>query len=162
MPDGDIVTPDIRDAERLQGFAPDWTAPAALAPGRRASHRWKLVGNAVSTQVFAWLGSRLLRPGDSGCSARDREFDGCGKWPNAAWGRKGKVHVVDRSMWPVRRERPSLEQFLRYPTKPLSAKATAGFLSRTRLSSLRFPPGFLVAVAAHLARVERGLFAKTG
>ena len=31
MPDGRVVTPDIRDAERLQGF-PDWTSPAEQSP----------------------------------------------------------------------------------------------------------------------------------
>ncbi|MBN8605242.1 MAG: DNA (cytosine-5-)-methyltransferase, partial [Planctomycetes bacterium] len=39
-----IVTPDIRDAERLQGFPADWTR-LANDIGRKAS-RWKLVGNA--------------------------------------------------------------------------------------------------------------------
>jgi DNA (cytosine-5)-methyltransferase 1 len=38
----------------------------------------------------------------------------------------------------------------------LSAKATAGFLNRTKRSSLRFPDGFLSAVAKHLVRVEQG------
>ena len=49
--DGSITTPDIRDAERLQGFEADWTEPAAEVPGVRRSHRWKLVGNAVSVPV---------------------------------------------------------------------------------------------------------------
>src|SRR4030095_11208128 len=30
LPDGSIVQPDIRDAERLQGFEADWTQPASL------------------------------------------------------------------------------------------------------------------------------------
>ena len=38
LPDGRIVTPDIRDAERLQGFSPDWTAPAEAVV--RPSWRW--------------------------------------------------------------------------------------------------------------------------
>lgn len=41
FPDGRIGTPDIRDAERLQGFPPDWTHGISL----RA--RWRAVGNAV-------------------------------------------------------------------------------------------------------------------
>jgi DNA (cytosine-5)-methyltransferase 1 len=32
----------------------------------------------------------------------------------------------------------------------LSARATAGFLARTKRSSLRFPPGFLEALVTHL------------
>src|SRR5204862_5046434 len=43
----DIGTPEIRDAERLQGFEADWSLPALEASGLRRSHRWKLVGNAV-------------------------------------------------------------------------------------------------------------------
>src|SRR5262245_13055889 len=44
--DGSITTPNIADAERLQGFAEGWTEPAAEVPGVRRTHRWKLVGNA--------------------------------------------------------------------------------------------------------------------
>jgi DNA (cytosine-5)-methyltransferase 1 len=46
-----------------------------------------------------------------------------------------------------------LRDFLRFPTRLLSARATAGFLKRTRLGSLRFVPGFLDAVEAHLDKV---------
>ena len=55
-------------------------------------------------------------------------------------------------MWPVRREAKILHEFLT-ETEPLSQRATAGFLSRTRKSSLRFAPGFLEAVRRHLERV---------
>ncbi len=51
-----IATPDIRDAERVQGFSADWTHPA-LSYGRRTRHlRWRLVGNAVSVPVARWVG----------------------------------------------------------------------------------------------------------
>ena len=42
-PSGRVVTPDIRDAERLQGFEANWTLPAEELTRRRGS-RWKLVG----------------------------------------------------------------------------------------------------------------------
>jgi len=61
LPSGEIVTPDIRDAERLQGFAPNWTKPAESVA--RASFRWSLLGNAVSKPVATWIGRRLNRPG---------------------------------------------------------------------------------------------------
>ncbi|MEY4551587.1 MAG: hypothetical protein RL685_7782, partial [Pseudomonadota bacterium] len=61
LPDGRVVTPDIRDAERLQGFAADWTLPAQTAV--RRGQRWKLVGNAVTVDVAAWIGERLRNPG---------------------------------------------------------------------------------------------------
>ncbi len=37
FPDGRIATPDLRDAERLQGFEPEWTAPAVAEGGVKAS-----------------------------------------------------------------------------------------------------------------------------
>jgi DNA (cytosine-5)-methyltransferase 1 len=45
---------------------------------------------------------------------------------------------------------------LRFPGKPLSARATRGFLSRTERSSLRFVPGFIERLRRHLQRVEKG------
>jgi DNA (cytosine-5)-methyltransferase 1 len=48
-------------------------------------------------------------------------------------------------------DREPLARFLRYPTKPLSARAASGFLKRTRKGRLRFPPGFVAAVEAHIA-----------
>lgn len=157
MPDGRIVTPDIRDAERLQGFAADWTLPAETATARRrAGTRWKLVGNAVSTPVFRWLGNRLASPGEYDRSG-DRPLGDGEPWPAAAWGEPGAAggaHASGRSMWPVRVRRRPLAEFLRHPVRPLSERATAGFLDRTRTSTLRFPPGFLDAVASHLAAMQ--------
>ena len=46
LPSGEVVTLDIRDAERLQGFPSNWTKPAER--GTKRGSRWKLVGNAVS------------------------------------------------------------------------------------------------------------------
>lgn len=154
MPSGEIVTPDIRDAERLQGFDVDWTAPAAAVGGGKAGRRWKLVGNAVSTPVFAWIGSRIARPGEYD-GAGDAKFSRDGAWPAACWGKDGKAFVARVSRWPLRTPTSPLASFLRYPGKPLSPRATAGFLGRTRNSTLHFPDGFIRAVEAHLERVER-------
>ncbi len=60
LTNGEIVTPDIRDAERLQGLPPDWTKPAGSVA--RASLRWSLIGNAVTKPVATWIGRRLLAP----------------------------------------------------------------------------------------------------
>ena len=38
---GRITTPHLRDAERLQGFPVDWTAPADVVSGRRRTDRWR-------------------------------------------------------------------------------------------------------------------------
>ena len=47
LPSGEVIKPDIRDAERLQGFPEDWTV-AANADNGRTARRWALVGNAVT------------------------------------------------------------------------------------------------------------------
>jgi DNA (cytosine-5)-methyltransferase 1 len=149
-----IVTPDIRDAERLQGFPADWTLPAVEEGIIKRGMRWKMVGNAVSVPVSKWLGDRLLDP-----RPYDSELDSpllAGEaWPKAAWGRKGECFKVSVSLWPLRGEYQHLEEFLQYPTTPLSARATAGFLNRAASGNLRFPEGFLAAVAAHLDSMTR-------
>lgn len=153
--DGSITTPDIRDAERLQGLDPDWTSPALTDPSVRRGHRWKLVGNAVSVPVANWIGIRLARPdGDSpGWAALKRGV----AWPRAAWGHKQMVYSVDVSTWPVRDTVTPLRTFLRFPRWPLSQRAAAGFLSRAKVSSLRFEDGFLDDVGRHADRMARSL-----
>ena len=155
---GDIVTPDLRDAERLQGFPANWTKPAEAVT--KKGGRWKLVGNAVSVPAAAWIGRRLAKPG------RLLEFDVSPlqdhrHWPTAAWNVGEGRFQVAASEWPVRRKYQSLEAFLRFPTVPLSAKATAGFLQRAELAKLRFVPGFLNAIRAHLERMGGALPRRT-
>src|SRR5207249_10844106 len=58
-----ILTPDIRDAERLQGFSANWTLPALEGDTVRKGARWRLVGNAVSVPVERWVGERLKAGG---------------------------------------------------------------------------------------------------
>jgi DNA (cytosine-5)-methyltransferase 1 len=147
---GAVVTPSIRDAERLQGFPTDWTQPAEEVI--RKGQRWKLVGNAVSVPVAEWIGRRLREPGkvlDFEVAALKPHTP----WPTAAWNvGQGRVRVA-ASEWPVRRKQQSLSTFLRYPTAPLSSKATAGFLSRAEVAPLNFDDGFLDAIRAHLQRM---------
>lgn len=151
--DGSITTPEIRDAERLQGFEADWTRPATDAPGVRASHRWKLVGNAVSVPVARWVGERLV---DGSATFLGGEPLKRGvAWPRAAWGHQGKVFAVDVSAWPVRTQTPSLRDFLKYDRPLLSHRAALGFLSRALVSGLRFEDGFIEDVRQHVARMAR-------
>jgi DNA (cytosine-5)-methyltransferase 1 len=158
FPDGFVGTPDLRDAERLQGFEVDWTAPASH-DSRRNGFRWKLIGNAVSVPVARWIGQRFHDPRPYQAS-QDKLLASGSPWPKAAWGAGGRVYRADLSTWPVRAEYQHLAGFLRFDPIPLSERATRGFLRRTRESSLNFPDGFLDDVAAHLASVQaEALFA---
>ena len=154
MPNGDVVKPDIRDAERMQGFEVDWTAPTASVT--RESHRWKLVGNAVSVEAAEWLGRRLALPGEYSPDS-DVPLAAGAPWPKAAWGSQdeGRFRAAV-SAWPERRHRAPLHRFLAFPPQLLSVKATTGFLSRARSPecTLRFPEGFLEDLDAHLERVK--------
>ena len=157
---GEIVTPEIRDAERLQGFPADWTLqdegldPALISSGRKAvAARWKLVGNAVSVPLARWVGERLASPGAFDDFERSRKMVGA-KWPSAAYGIGKQVMRVDVSLWPRHSPRQHLADFLQFPTKRLSERATAGFLERTTRSQLRFVDGFVDAVASHLEQMR--------
>lgn len=149
--DGRLITPGLRDAERLQGFDPDWTKAALEVPGLRPGHRWKLVGNAVSVRMSEWVSHRLAEP-VAYVADGDKPLQPGDAWPNAAWGAGGVAYRTNRSMWPVRSPEVDLEEFILDP-KLLSARATAGFLSRARSGGLRFIPGFLDDVESHLDAV---------
>jgi DNA (cytosine-5)-methyltransferase 1 len=147
LPSGSVVMPDIRDAERLQGFPANWTEPAEKIS--RSGMRWRLIGNAVSVRAAAWLGRRLLKPG------RVLDFPlssvRSNHWPSAAWNMGAGRFAVHASEWPVQRRYTPLVEFLRYAPKLLSRKATRGFLERAERSKLRFPEGFLAALRAYEA-----------
>lgn len=155
MPDGTIAVPDVRDAERLQGFDAYWTEPAEVPSKNRRSARWKLVGNAVSVPVARWIGERLTEPGTS-VHRHEQALGRADRWPAAAWGDADGARAVDVSAWPRHDRVVPLGEFLEFPTEPLSARAAEGFLRRARAGSLRFPDGFLADVEAHCAAM-RGL-----
>lgn len=148
---GFVGTPTIRDAERLQGFSADWTKPATIA-GHKDNARWKLVGNAVCVPMAEWLGKRIV---EQRANVVDfKPWDGR-KWPSAAFGERGSRFVADASYFP---ECPKyqLSTFLQEDLKPLSVRATQGFLERARRSKLRFAEGFLEGVEMHLSNMEKG------
>lgn len=151
LPGGRVVKPDLRDAERMQGFRADWTKPAenVAKPGVR----WKLVGNAVTVNAAHWIGNRLRAPGKYD-PAGDEPIRTQAAWPTAAYNVAGVRFAAQLSKWPMRVPHEPLEGFLRFETVDLSAKATAGFLSRAYRAKLRFPNGFLEALEKHLAHVR--------
>jgi len=149
--DGSIVTPDIRDAERVQGFSVDWTKPAESQATRGA--RWRLVGNAVTTSVAEWLGNLLA----NGYSASPDDLELLKRsdpWPAAAMGHKGVRFAVSASKWPQQRKGKSIEDFLRYDPRPLSYRATSGFWQRLKKSPLNYPPEFAHALKAHIRKSQ--------
>jgi DNA (cytosine-5)-methyltransferase 1 len=154
MLDGSVAVPGITDAERLQGFEPGWTQAALDVPGVRRGHRWKLVGNAVSTRMSAWVADALAHPAAPDVSL-ERILQPGDPWPLAAWGRDGVVRGVDLSAWPIHAPYEHLAEFIQDPS-PLSVRATAGFLQRAQASSLRFVPGFLDDVRNHLRLMSAG------
>lgn len=166
VPDtGEIGKLDIRDGERLQGFPVNWTLPGVMAEDGKANVRWRLVGNAVCVPMATWIGARLRQPGPYDARG-DKAVKVGARWPQVAYGTAygtltttygATQHVVmsvPRTMYPVSVPLIPLLDFLRFPLEPLSAKATAGFLSRASRGSLRFDREFLGALKAHLARMQ--------
>lgn len=139
-----VVTPRLQ----MQGFPRGWTA-VANARGQRNGPRWKLVGNAVTVGVSAWVASRLASPSpsfDKGVAHR-----GTGAWPTAAWGEKGKVWTVDLSEYPLRLPYQHLLDIVDHRTSPaLSHRGAAGFLHRLQQGNLGRYPGFRADIAEHV------------
>lgn len=153
LPDGRVVKPSIADAERMQGFDAGWTE-AAEHVGKR-SHRWKLVGNAVTVDVAAWIGERLRRPGLY-ATAGDAPLPEGKPWPKAAYNVGEGRFAAHVSRYPVARQRTPLADFLDPDgLEDLSLKAISGFLSRFEAGTLARPTGFLEALHAHKRRMER-------
>lgn len=149
--DGNVGTIDIRDAELLQGFPADWTI-AAESTGKR-SYRWRLVGNAITVDVASWIAKRILNPINY-CSDNDETFNSENSWPKSAWGVNGVRRKSKVTQLPVFTNHPKLSTSLRYPTKPLSLKASKGFLKRLDLSTLRFPDYFYETIVSHIKRMN--------
>jgi len=146
--DGRFATPDIRDAERLQGFPANWSRPAETAG--RPSYRWTLVGNAVSVPVSRWIGRRLLaRPTRPNLSTVELTKDQ--PWPRAALGGPGMGrHAVDVGPFPLMRAKRHLHEFLKFEPTPLSRRAAEGFQRRLLQSSLTRPTEFDNALANYV------------
>jgi DNA (cytosine-5)-methyltransferase 1 len=151
MPNGSIVKPDIRDAERMQGFDADWTLPAEQVS--RSSMRWSLVGSAVSVPISRWIGKRLYQPGRFD-GARCFDFPEAGKLPKSALGDKTGRCAVRIGIDALGTRPEHLKTFLRFPGVPLSPRATEGFYARALKAKLNFADGFLEAVDQHRKKVS--------
>lgn len=150
LPNGKIVKPSIRDAERLQGFEPGWTEPAENVV--RQSFRWSLIGSAVSVPVAEWLGRRLTNPGTYN-GHLDSEFTTVSRLPRSARFDGKRRYLVSIGVDPIGLQPPSLSDFLLDEGDPLSLRATLGFLTRTRRAKLKFDEAFIAAVEQHVQRL---------
>lgn len=141
-----VITPRITDAEEMQGFPREWTAIADQ--GKSRGPRWKLVGNAVTVDVAAWVAGRLAAPG--AVDTESRAWDGPASWPAAAWGQDGKVWSVSISEHPGRAAYRHLLDVVDADQAPaLSHRGTLGFLSRLQQGNLGRHPGFRTDIAEH-------------
>lgn len=140
-------TPTIRDAERMQGFQPDWTEimldDAAIRPGSR----WRLVGNAVSVPVGEWLGQRLAHPLAVLDEVLLTPLSEKRAWPSAAMSRDGQRLAVSISSHVETRAHVPINEFLSEPLKLLSTRALRGYLNRATTGTKKFPSGFLEALS---------------
>lgn len=152
FPDGEVSMPDIRDAERLQGFPADWTKPAEDMA--KPSFRWRLVGNAVTVNVVNWIAKKIVSPITYG-RKHDAELNVHGVWPQAAWGMEGHRHKANASTFPASYRRSSLNDYLKYPRRELSVKASRGFLSRLQAGGLHHPSYFVNAIQRHINKLEK-------
>jgi len=146
-----VGTIDIVDAERLQGFDPGWTDFSDEGVKGKPSFRWRLVGNAVSCRLSSWVGSRLVAPGvgkRDGVPIVPNE-----PWPDAAWGQGKEAWAVELSRWASNATQERLSEFLSEPLKPLSSRATDGFLRRAQVcTNVVYSPNFIRSLGRHSAR----------
>jgi len=150
-----LLTPAVEDAEELQGFPRGWTA-AVEGRGHKNGPRWKLVGNAVTVDVAAWVARRMVQPGVIG--ATSSEWRSPGAWPAAAWGEAGKVWKTDISEHPIHVPyRHLLEVVDANTARPLSYRAVTGFWRRLQQGNLGRHPGFRADVMEHMDVLGPGM-----
>jgi DNA (cytosine-5)-methyltransferase 1 len=144
-----IARPSIRAGERLQGFRAGWTDVVA-----KEGVRWKLVGNAVSVPVAAWIGRGLIDPRQPVDVDRYPLNKG-ERWPSAAASLGGEREAWVLSERPVVTRSPATLAALMadYGGVPLSHGAANGFLNRLQASSLRARDDFRLALAEHVQLV---------
>lgn len=139
----------IEDAERLQGFPPGWTDVLDIG---RIGNRWRLVGNAVSVPLSAWLGDKFRNLHDEEFRIESFETALNPPLPMAAFGGHGRWQKVQISTHVLTREHAPIGGFLQMPLKPLSERALSGYISRAHEGDKKFPHGFIVALEKQLIR----------
>ena len=143
-------TPTINDAERLQGFPINWTKTIEDI-GFHKNRRWKLIGNAVNTEVSNWIGERIMSKEKFVIDASRIKLSKCKPWPKAAFNDNENVYEVECSFYPKGVNYTPILNFLNDPLVPLSKKATLGFLKRVKESTLiNYPHEFINSLEIYL------------
>lgn len=143
FPDGSVKTPGIEVCEALQGFKRGWTKAAAVIEPRS---RWRLIGNAVSVPVAAWVASKVVAAPNTSAALDARPIAKGEPWPPAAYNLgRGRMAML-KPKEPRIAKRPTLERFRTSQWHPLSVRALDGFISRAEEGSLHFPKGFISAL----------------
>jgi DNA (cytosine-5)-methyltransferase 1 len=150
FPDGSVLMPSLTACERLQGFPPGWTQVLRTNFGRNPE--WRLLGNAVSVPVAAWIASRLLQPGEP-LQLETRALQPGSRWPDAAYNVDGRRIAAKATDKPFLLPIKSISDYRGSDWSHLSHRALSGFLERAIDGGLRFPPGFIDAL--QLARSSR-------
>lgn len=146
FPNGEVSTPDICDAELLQGFPENWTKVAEDIA--KPSARWKLVGNAVTVNTVKWIADKIINPELYDATSDTPVVNGS-KWPKAAWSMGNGVYESKVSLYPQKRK-SDLISFLKHERKSLSLKASEGFLKRLHEGRLKHPEHFEFAIENHI------------
>jgi DNA (cytosine-5)-methyltransferase 1 len=141
--DGAVLMPSLSACERLQGFESGWTSVSEARLER--SPEWRLLGNAVSVPVAAWVASRLTKPGEP-LQLDTRALESGARWPDAAFNIAGDRVAINASDKPIFRPKQSIDDFRDASWFQLSNRAIDGFLRRAVEGNLRFPAGFIEAV----------------
>jgi DNA (cytosine-5)-methyltransferase 1 len=141
--DGAVLMPSLSACERLQGFRSGWTSVSETRFGRQPE--WRLLGNAVSVPVAAWVASRLAKPGEP-LQLDTRPLESGARWPDAAFNIAGERIAINASDKPLFLQTRSIEEFRDTSWFKLSDRALDGFLRRAIEGSLRFPAGFIDAI----------------
>lgn len=143
-------TPSIHDAEHLQGFDVNWTA-SLQENGFKHSLRWKLLGNAVNTQVSTWIADRIMNPFGLAFDEANVLGRQHGKWSKAGFSRNGSSYAIAASVYPNGINYVPILDYLTEPLSPLSLRATLGFRRRVLESTLiTYPEGFIESLNNYL------------
>ena len=143
----------INDAERLQGFPDGWTDLPEIG---RIGNRWRLVGNAVSAPVSDWIADAMSSPQNFEDQVPTTPISGSAPLPFAAFNHGSGWFKAEIGSNVNLAAHVPLRDFLVHPIQPLSQRALAGYIKRTKEGNKNFPPGFIAALEKQESKSRLG------